>query len=127
MDASTNSLGGYPLGASNDPRAPYNEKPKKIVSVNVTISVTYSKTLNIAAPEGYTDADLKEIVEEMGILPNDILRSKHTELRNYIKKNENKLDAKYKAKLIKKRDYCKPWDEDELEVIPNGTEAHILF
>ena len=127
-DASTiNSLGGYPLGAANDPRAPYNEKPKKIVSVNVTISVTYSKTLNIAAPEGYTDADLREIVEEMGILPNDILKDKHTELRNYIKRNENKLDAKYKAKLIKKRDNCKPWNEDELEVIPNGTETHLLF
>lgn len=127
-DASTiNSLGGYPLGAANDARAPYNEKPKKIVSVNVTISVTYSKTLDIAAPEGYTDADLREIVEEMGILPNDILRDKHTELRNYIKRNENKLDAKYKAKLIKKRDNCKPWDEDELEVIPNGTETHLLF
>ena len=127
-DTSTiNSLGGYPLGAENDPRAPYNEKLKKIVSVNVTISVTYSKTLDIAAPEGYTDADLREIVEEMGILPNDILRDKHTELRNYIKRNENKLDAKYKAKLIKKRDNCKPWNEDELEVIPNGTETHLLF
>ena len=127
-DTSTiNSLGGYPLGAENDPRAPFNEKPKKIVSVNVTISVTYSKTLDIAAPEGYTDADLREIVEEMGILPNDILRDKHTELRNYIKRNENKLDAKYKAKLIKKRDNCKPWNEDEFEVIPNGTETHLLF
>jgi hypothetical protein len=127
-DTSTiNSLGGYPLGAANDSRAPYNEKPKKIVSVNVTISVTYSKTLDIAAPEGYTDADLREIVEEMGILPNDILRDKHTELRNYIKSNENKLDDKYKAKLIKKRDNCKPWHEDELEVISNGTEAHLLF
>lgn len=127
-DTSTiNSLGGYPLGAANDPRAPYNEKSKKIVSVNVTISVTYSKTLDIAAPEGHTDADLREIVEEMGILPNDILRDKHTELRNYIKRNENKLDAKYKAKLIKKRDNCKPWNEDEFEVIPNGTETHLLF
>ena len=127
MDASTiNSSGGYPLGASNDPRAPYNEKPKKKVLVNVTISVTYSKTLDIAVDEGYTDADLKEVVEEMGILPNSILANKHAELRSYIKKNEHKLDAKYKAKLIKKRDACKPWDEDELEVIDNG-KAHLLF
>lgn len=121
------SDGGYPAGAEFENNCPWNEKPKKIVSVNVTISVTYSKTLDIAAPEGYTDADLREIVEDMGILPNDILKDKHTELRNYIKRNENKLDAKYKAKLIKKRDNCKPWDEDELEVIPNGTEPHLLF
>ena len=127
-DTSTiNSLGGYPLGAEFENNCPWNEKPKKIVSVNVTISVTYSKTLDIAAPEGYTDADLREIVEDMGILPNDILKDKHTELRNYIKRNENKLDAKYKAKLIKKRDSCKPWNEDELEVIPNGAETHLLF
>ena len=45
----SNSLGGYPLGAENDPRAPFNEKPKKKVLVNVTISVTYSKTLDIVA------------------------------------------------------------------------------
>ena len=35
-DTSTiNSLGGYPLGAANDPRAPYNEKPKEKVEVSV--------------------------------------------------------------------------------------------
>ena len=126
MDPSTNSLGGYPPGAENDPRAPYNEKPKKKVEVNVTVSVTYSKTLNVVVEEGYTNIDLIEAVEEMGILPNDILKGKHTELRNYIKRNEDKLDAKYKAKLIKKRDACKPWDEDELEVIDNS-QAHLLF
>lgn len=123
---SLNSLGGYPLGAADDPRAPYNEKPKKKMLVNVTISVTYSKTLDIVAEEGYTDADLKTIVEEMGILPNDIISEEHTRLRKYIKRSDEILDEKYKKKLIKKRDACKPWNEDELEVIDNG-KTHLLF
>lgn len=120
----SNSLGGYPLGAENDPRAPFNEKPKKKVLVNVTISVTYSKTLDIVAEEGYTDADLKSIVEEMGILPNDILRHEHAEKRKYLKKREKILNEQTKKKLIKEREFCKPWDEDELEVIENHFIQH---
>ena len=119
------SMGGYPLGASDDPRAPYNEKPPKKMVVNVTVSVTYSRTLDVVVDEGYTNVGLIEAVENMEILPNMILADRHAELRKYIKKNEDKLDTKYKAKLIKKRDNCKPWDEDELEVIEN--KAHLLL
>lgn len=114
------------MGAENDPRAPYNEKPRKKVLVNVTISVTYSKTLDIVAEEGYTDADLKEIVEDMGILPNSILSREHSSKRKYLKEKEDTLNDKFKQKLIKERDQCKPWDEDELEVIDNGN-SHLLL
>jgi vancomycin resistance protein YoaR len=127
-DTSTiNSLGGYPLGAENDPRAPYNQKDPEKVKVKVTVSVTYHKDFEVKVEEGYSDADLRDAIEEMKVLPNYIIAEEHTRLRRFIKSHENKLDQKLKAALIEKRDRYKPWIEDELEVIPNGTETHLLF
>lgn len=131
-DTSTiNSLGGYPLGAANDSRAPYNQKDPEKIKVKVTVSVTYHKDFEVEVEKDYTDKDLREAIEEMGVLPNDIIKEEHTRLRKFIKKrediNKDSEYAKYKRKLIAKRDKCKPWIEDELEVIPNGTETHILF
>ena len=117
-DISTiNSLGGYPLGAENDPRAPYNQKDPEKVKVKVTVSVTYSRSLEVKVEEGYTNVDLTEAVQELGVLPNDIIIEQKARLRKYIKKFESTLPEKFKAKLIKKRDLYKPWHEDELEVI----------
>ena len=125
MDTSAiNSLGGYPLGAENDPRAPYNQRPPEKVKVKVTVSVTYHKDFEVEVEEDYTDKDLRDAIEDLGVLPNDILKEEHVRLRKFIK---NRIDAikdpehnKYKKKLIARRDRCKPWIEDELEVIPNG-------
>ena len=118
-----NSLGGYPLGAANDPNAPYNRKEPELIKVKVTVSVTYSKEFEVEVEEGYTDKDLRDAVQDLGVLPNDILQEEHVRLRKFIKKRENVMRepeyAKYKRKLIAKRDKCKPWHEDELEVIPN--------
>lgn len=131
-DISTiNSQGGYPLGASNDPRAPYNEKEPEKVKVKVTVSVTYHKDFVVEVNEGYDESDLHEAIEKMGVLPNYILAEKHRRLRKFIKKresvNKDPEYAKYLKKLIAERDKCKPWIEDELEVIPDGKETHILF
>lgn len=41
------SLGGYPMGAQNDPNAPYNEKENPEIEVEVTVSITLSKTFKI--------------------------------------------------------------------------------
>ena len=84
------SNGGYPLGAQNDPRAPYNQKEEK-VKVNVTVSVTYSTQVEVEVEKGYSYPELREAVKELDILPNDIL---------------------------KKHGY-KPWFEDEFEVVPD--------
>lgn len=131
MDTTTiNSLGGYPLGAANDPRAPYNQKRPEKIKVKVTVSVTYHKDFEVEVEEGYTDKDLRDAIEEMKVLPNDILAEKHKRLRKFIKKREKGADQeymKYLRKLIAERDSCKPWIEDELEVIPNDTKAHLLF
>lgn len=113
-----NSLGGYPLGAANDPRAPYNQKEPEKVKVKVTVSVTYHKDFTVEVEKGYTDADLRDAIEEMEVLPNAIINEEHIRLRRFIKKHENKLDQKLKATLIEKRDRYKPWIEDEMEVIP---------
>ena len=127
-DASTiNSLGGYPLGAAEDPRAPYNEKPKKKVEVNVTISVTYSKTLNVIVEEGYELPDLVEAVQEMKVLPNDILEERVKALNEDLENNDWMLGSIGLARLKSEIERCRPWHEDELEVIPNGTETHLLF
>ena len=81
-----------------------------------------NKDFEVEADEGYTDADLKEAIQNMGVLPNDIITEEHTRLRRFIKKREAVIKdpeyKKYKQKLIAKRDRLKPWIEDELEVIP---------
>lgn len=127
-DISTiNSLGGYPLGAENDSRAPFNEKPKKKVEVNVTVSVTYSKTLNVVVEEGYELPDLIEAVQEMKVLPNDILEEKAEALNEDLENNDWMFGSIGLAGLKSEIERCRPWHEDELEVIPNGTETHLLF
>ena len=117
-----NSMGGYPLGASNDPNAPYNQKDPEKVKVKVTVSVTYHKDFEVEVEEGYTNIDLYDAIKEMGVLPNDLITEEHTRLRKLIKSREDVIKdpayRKYKQKLITKRDKFKPWIEDEVEVIP---------
>ena len=117
-----NSMGGYPLGASNDPNAPYNQKDPEKVKVKVTVSVTYHKDFEVEVEEGYTNIDLYDAIKEMGVLPNDLITEEHTRLRKFIKSREDVIKdpayKKYKQKLITKRDKFKPWIEDEVEVIP---------
>lgn len=48
------SLGGYPMGAENDPRAPYNEEPS-YTEVEVTVSITLSKTIKVKTDRCYPD------------------------------------------------------------------------
>ena len=117
-----NSMGGYPLGAANDPNAPYNQKEPEKVKVKVTVSVTYHKDFEVEVEEGYTNIDLYDAIKEMGVLPNDLITEEHTRLRKFIKSREDVIKdpayRKYKQKLITKRDKFKPWIEDEVEVIP---------
>lgn len=78
--------GYYPPGAEFDPNAPYNERSLPEKEIEVTISVTLSKTVKIHVDdyiptkeyiddEGYmesidfSECDLKSAVEEQIILP----------------------------------------------------------
>ena len=113
------SSGGYPLGAENDPRAPFNEKPKKKVFVPVTVSVTYSKTFGVLVEEGYENTDLIDAVQEMKVLPNDILEEKQKALQEDLETNNWLFSSKVLTDIKADISRCSPWHEDELEVIPN--------
>ena len=71
--------GYYPAGAEFDPRAPWNEVELPPKDVEVTISVTVSKTMKVPVgdytidEEGnidFSECDLKKAVEENIRLPN---------------------------------------------------------
>lgn len=63
------STGDYPLGAKEDPRAPYNQPPD--VEVRVCVSATYHSHQKVTVPHEYTDADLREAVRNQITLPGD--------------------------------------------------------
>lgn len=63
------STGDYPLGARDDPRAPYNQPPD--VEVEVCVSVTYHADVKVKVPPDYEDTDLKEAVRNQITLPGD--------------------------------------------------------
>lgn len=73
--------GYYPAGAEFDPKAPYNEKIIPDKEIEVTISVTLSKTVKITVndyiidEEGYCDfseCDLHKAVKEQIKLPQQL-------------------------------------------------------
>ena len=85
--------GYYPIGAEFDPKAPYNEQIIPDKEIEVTISVTLSKTVKITVndytidEEGYCDfseCDLHKAVKEQIKLPQQL---------------------------------CKDWEVDEFEII----------
>lgn len=66
------SSGGYPLGADQDPRAPWKRDTTE-TSVDVTVSITYSKSLAVKVPKDHDYPDLcnaaqEEIWEELSSL-----------------------------------------------------------
>ena len=111
------SLGGYPMGADNDPRAPWNQKDQEKVKVKVLVSVTYSKSAELILEEGYTDANLREKVQELGILPNDILKEKYDAMTRYIASNDWMANGERLSDLLTEKQRYGAWHEDEFEVI----------
>ena len=49
----------YPIGADNNPEAPWNEKSKKHKKVEVTVSITLSKTVEVEVDD-YTTEETNE-------------------------------------------------------------------
>ena len=83
--------GYYPPGAEFNSSAPFNEKPKSLVNLEVTISVTLSKTVTIQVEdyseevekdeEGFTyvnidtsECNLKEAVLNQVTLPQEVFK-----------------------------------------------------
>ena len=72
--------GYYPAGAEYDPNAPWNQEDIPEREVEVTVSVTLSKTLKIKVSDytvdsegnvDYSDCNLREAVENQIILPQE--------------------------------------------------------
>jgi hypothetical protein len=79
----------YPPGAANDPLAPYNQVDPEPIEIEVTVSITLSKTVKIyvddyiqEAPESdgevyyagdidFSECNLNKAVEEQITLPNE--------------------------------------------------------
>ena len=116
MSTSEWSLGGYPLGASDDPQAPYN-RTEELVDVEVTVSVTYSKILKVRVEKGYTNKTLKDAIEEMEILPKNILEKKADEIQEDIDMNDWLFTGSDLQSIKQEIALLRGWHEDELEVI----------
>lgn len=69
----------YPLGAANDPNAPFNRVDPEPIEVEVTVSITLSKTVKIYVDDytqdgsdiDFSECNLSKAVEEQITLPNE--------------------------------------------------------
>ena len=94
--------GYYPLGAEHDPNAPWNQVNNPEREIEVTVSVTLSKTVKIKVSDyeittgrdedgeyfediDYSNCDLKGAVEEQIVLP----QSAHTYVKGNPKVHED--------------------------------------
>lgn len=84
-----NNLGGYPVGADKDSKAPWNLDENPEVEIDVTVSITLSKTVKVKVTdydiidegvdddgnyyrdEDFSDTNLLAAVEEQVILPHE--------------------------------------------------------
>lgn len=83
----------YPPGAANDPNAPYNQVDPEEMEIEVTVSITLSKTVKIAVTDyeyfegerdedgcsippsyDYSNCNLKEAVEQQVYLPHEAFK-----------------------------------------------------
>lgn len=117
-----NSTGDYPVGAANDPRAPYNEVENPEIELDVLVSVTLSKVVKVKVKDydiveqgvdedghyycdmDFSDTNLLAAVEEQVVLPQDASL--------YVDVGSN----------LKAADDLSGWNVDEIECVLNGSE-----
>lgn len=124
----------YPEGADNS-LAPWNRKEKESELIEVTISQTFSKQLEIEVDDyeevkdsdengvyfwnDYSGCNLKNYVEEQHKTITDIL-NEIPELYETFSKldlNNKKEVELFKHSLLILSEACKDWSEDEMEVV----------
>lgn len=121
--------GGYPPGAEFDPRAPYNQVDLPEKEIEVTVSVTLSKTVKVlvndynveedADEDGryvsydFSECDLNKAVEDQVTLPQNL-----AEFTERMFDQDLNLKAAGMPRYLKGaiKD-CKGWNVDEMEVI----------
>lgn len=121
--------GYYPPGAEFDPRAPWNEVEYPEKEIEVTVSVTLSKTVKVlvndynveedADEDGrhlsydFSECDLNKAVEEQVVLPQNL-----AEYTERMFNHDLNLKAAGMPKYLKDAiEDCKGWTVDEMEVI----------
>lgn len=104
------SNGNYPAGAQNDPNAPWNQPSTEDIEVEVTVSLTISKTLKIyipginGKPLPITDSELKDAVINQRWLPHEL-----SNVGDLILK-----DSPAQKSIIED---WENWNEDDFEVV----------
>lgn len=121
--------GGYSPGAEFDSRAPYNQVDLPGKEIEVTISVTLSKTVKIVVDDyeveddwdedgryvsyNFSNCDLYKAVENQIVLPQNI-----AEFTERMFNHDLDLKAAGMSKYLKDAiEDCKDWVVDEMEVI----------
>lgn len=94
--------GYYPLGAEHDPNAPWNQEELPEREIEVTVSVTLSKTVKIKVSD-YTITDSGK--EEDGNYFEDIDYS------------DCNLKTAVEEQIKLPQDTCKDWNIDDFEVV----------
>lgn len=69
-------MDNLPVGAKDDPRAPFNEEPYE--EVEVLASITYSKSMSIPVPKGSTEEEIKAFAKKSIFRPHEALGSTWT-------------------------------------------------
>lgn len=116
--------GYYPPGAEFDPNAPWNQVDLPYREIEVTVSITLSKTIKVSVNDYKVDVDADEdgmyesydfsncdlygAVKEQYPTPDKILDT----LGKLADKHPNSIYPNYKAEVFK------GWCVDEMEVIP---------
>ena len=124
-------MNNYPLGAANDPRAPYNEKP--LEEVDVTVKTCLIKETVIETSEGHyvceteiepdgsrssigfyeTDEDLKETFLNAHRSAIQIIRDCQKICQELVRVGNRFFASIYLPTLV---DDCQDWEEEEFSV-----------
>lgn len=117
--------GYYPLGAEYNPNAPWNQVDNPEREIEVTVSVTLSKTVKVRVSDyeiadsgkdedgeyfediDYSNCDLKGAVEEQYPTPDKILGT----LSEFAKQYPDRVYPNYKAEVFS------GWNVDDFEVV----------
>lgn len=123
--------GCYPPGAEFDPRAPWNQVDLPEKEIEVTISVTLSKTVKVSVNDytveedtdedgrylsyDYSDCDLHKAVEDQIYLPQNLAI-----VTERLFDQDLDLKAAGMPRYLKDAiEDCKDWDLDDFEVVIN--------
>lgn len=121
--------GGYPPGAEFDPRAPYNQVELPEKEIEVTISVTLSKTVKIMVDDytvedgadedgGYlsydfSECDLHKAVEGQVVLPQNLAEYTERMFNHDLNLKAAGMPRHLKDAIAD----CTGWTVDDMEVI----------